>query len=420
MAKRAASSRLAPGETSIDRVTPTKTGTGYSLKWSVCTHDGQLLRKTSTGSSKGAARANARAKAKELLTTPGTATWKPSSPMGRYLEAVTWPAMHAARLEASTVRRYELAYRLLRGECSQPECVHSHGLTGLSVSMAMKPRTLKACLEEIAQLHGEKNVKHAKLVASRYVAGPLMLDDLLSHNPLRDLSLDLAQAREPDYHRGGKALSREQYQSVISYLFAADPYDVERPKRGRWSYEHRVMERATAIDIVLAQATTGMRISELCLRPVAETAVDENATFIFKIPAEATKTRHGRDVPVLHASVSHRLAARRSAGSPWLFPSASDPQKLWDPRSRDRHLARLYEEMAEALGIEVLRHERGHLWRSTLNTRLYHELPESVRTRLLGHTPAVNRSHYTAETDTEHVVQAAAGLFHGLALEAST
>lgn len=54
--------------------------------------------------------------------------------------------------------------------------------------------------------------------------------------------------------------------------------------------------------------------------------------------------------------------------------------------------------------------ERGHSWRCTLNTALYYQLPEGVRTRLLGHTAAVNRSAYTAITSTDAVIEAAAVL----------
>lgn len=108
---------------------------------------------------------------------------------------------------------------------------------------------------------------------------------------------------------------------------------------------------------------------------------------------------------------SKRLATRLESGSPWLFPSPTDPSKPWDPRNRDRKLAALYKELAVKLEIEMSEHERGHSWRTTNNTLLYDLLPEATRTRLFGYTAAVNRQRYTAVTSTEAVVSAAAAIF---------
>ena len=90
-----------------------------------------------------------------------------------------------------------------------------------------------------------------------------------------------------------------------------------------------------------------------------------------------------------------------------LFPSPADASKAWDPRNRDRKIAEMYLQMAADLEIGLFKFERGHLWRATLNTLLYDELPEATRIRLLGHSAAVNRSHYTAVTSTKAVVEAA-------------
>ncbi|MEV7621116.1 hypothetical protein AB0N59_13370 [Microbacterium sp. NPDC089321] len=172
-----------------------------------------------------------------------------------------------------------------------------------------------------------------------------------------------------------------------------------------------MIERAACIDIVLVQATTGLRTTELCMRPLADWRVEKDGTAIVELSPEVTKTRTGRPVPVLAPDVSTRLAARlkaqRKVGSPWLFSSPSDPAKVWDPRNRDLKLALLYMELAEKLDIPMFEHERGHSWRTTNNTLLYDALPEATRTRLFGHTAAVNRHHYTAVTNTEAVVEAA-------------
>lgn len=416
MVRRAATTELEPGHHSIDRVTPFQRPgrDGWTIKWHLRLHDGRLWKKEGTMTSaptKGQARAKAKRIAVEALKGGGAGAWKGSSKTLDYLEKVTLPAIRAERLADSTTRRYELAYRLLRGECETEGCKHAHSLAGLTLRDAMRPRALTSCLEELAALHGAVNAKHAKTVAKKYLAAPLRVDEVIEYNPLIELDIDLSKAKKPVYSRGGRALSPEQYRAAIEYLLAADPEDVEKPKRGRWTREQRVVERAACIDIVLAQATTGLRTSELCLRPTSDCHVDKSGTFIVELSPEATKTRTGRPVPVLAPEVSKRLEKRLEGKSPWLFPSPTDPSKVWDARNRDRKLALLYKELADKLNIEMFEHERGHSWRTTNNTLLFDVLPEATRTRLFGHTAAVNRQRYTAVTSTDAVVKAAAGLF---------
>lgn len=186
-----------------------------------------------------------------------------------------------------------------------------------------------------------------------------------------------------------------------------DPENVPQPNRGRWSHDTQILQHAQVIDVVLAQANTGLRTSELATRPVAECTVDKDGTFIFWLPDTAVKTRRCRPVPVLDPRVSARLAARlKTAKGDQLFPAPSDPSRAWDPRTRDRKIAALYQEIATDLKIDLFEFERGHLWRTSLNTLLYDRLPEATRTLLLGHSPAVNRQFYTAVTDTKSVVEA--------------
>ncbi len=407
---RAATTRLEPGQHSIDRAQPFEYRDGWALKWSVRLDNGRLVRKLTQAPTKGKVRARAKVTAAELLAGPGDGTWKGTSDTLAYMQAKTLPMIESDRLEDSTTRRYKLAYELLRGSCNADGCKHKHSLKGLSLRDAMRPRALTDCLEEIAKLHGAVNAKHAKTVAKKYLAAPLRVDEVIEYNPLTDLDIDLAEAKKPTYSRGGRALTLPEYQRVIAWLLAADPEDVEKPKRGRWSRETRVIERRACLDIILTQATSGMRTSELCKRPSAEVDVESDGTVVFWIPAEAAKNDKGRPVPVLVPEVSKRLAKRLTSGSPWVFPSPSDPAKVWDPRNRDRKLAALYQEIAEKCEVEMFHDERGHSWRTTGNTLLYDELPEATRIRLFGHTAPVNRHHYTAVTDTKSVVSAAAVL----------
>ncbi|MDN5698714.1 MAG: hypothetical protein L0G85_00180 [Kocuria sp.] len=425
--KRAATTRLEPGQHSIDRVEAFQRPgrDGWTVHWHLRLPSGKLERdggRFTQAPTKGQARAKARAIAEDLLKGSGNGIWKGTDPVLDYMDKVTLPkirskmntnASRAAKrdeLSPNTVRRYELAYRLLRGECDQQHR-HRHALAGLTLREAMKPRALTSCLEEIARLHGAVNAKHAKIVAKKYLAAELRVDEVIEFNPLTDLDVDLSKAKEPAYSRGGQALSRDEFTRALRYLLDADPEDVDRPKRGRWTREQRVTERAACLDIVLSQATTGLRISELCMRPVADCYVDANGTFIFLLGAKDTKTRTGRQVAVLAPEVSERLARRLHSGSPWLFPMPSDPDRLWDPRNRDRKLANVYQELARELDIEMFEHERGHSWRTTSNTLLYDVLPEATRIRLFGHSKAVNRQKYTAVTSTDAIVAAASPLY---------
>lgn len=408
ISQRATNAPLEPGETSIDRARPVHTDAGtWRLRWRVRLHDGQVKDFTTQGKTKGIVRQRAKAKAAELLTTPGHGRWTPQSKVTEYMADVVKPAIESPRLSAATQRKYGQAYRHLVGECEDHR--HEHSLKDKTIHQATRPRALKNCLEEIAQLHGKNCVKHARIVASRYLMTALKTDELIEFNPLADLTVDLAKAKEPTHQRGGVALTEDQYRRVVAWLLAADPQDAPRPRRGRWTYAHAVTSRTNVIDLILLQAATGLRTSEAALRTPEDCHVETDGTFVVNLTDAQTKTRRGRPVPVLLPEVSQRMALRLDATAPGrpLFPASTDPAKMWQPRTRDRALGRVYEEIARELDIDIFENERGHVWRATLNTLLHDRLPEDVRVRLLGHSPAVNRSHYTAVTSTASVVEAA-------------
>lgn len=406
--KRATTAKLEPGENSIMRVAASTTEDGtVVIHWRLALHNGHVVKKTSKGPTLGIARRRAKATAKRLLETPGNENWTPNSPVLDYMEMVTLPAIK--KLDANSSRRYQQAYRHLRGECHDKDCTHKHSMAGLSVYNAMRPRNLKDCLEEIGRLHGPSNVKHARTIMNLYVAEQMRIDELIEFNPVPGLRLDLSEAKKPLVQRGGQALTVEQYRKVMAYLLTLDPTDAPQPTRGRWIGEVQVVQRANAIDLVLAQMTTGMRTSELAMRPVDMCEIDADGTFILWLPDADVKNRKGRPVPVIDPVISARLAERLSAAKgPFLFGAPEDPTKAWQPRTRDRKVAELYKELSTELEIPMFESERGHSWRTTLNTLLYDELSEATRVRLLGHTEPVNRHHYTAVTPTKAVVEAAA------------
>lgn len=409
----AAKTRLQPGETSIDRVNPIKTATGYMIHWKIRLHNGKILARHTQGPTISECRRRAKEKAKNLLREAGTTgKWTLNTQISEYMSAVTLPAIQTASIAPATIRRYMLVYNLILGKC-KPECKHQHSLTGLSIRDAMKPRNLKDCLEEIAEKHGKQSAKHAKIIMRKYVAAQLRVDELLEYNPVSDLPLNMKNAKPVRYHRGGKALNLADYKRVINYLLTADPEDVEdrTGRQGRYGTEYLATERAQIIDFILTQASTGMRTNELATRRAKDCQIDDNFNVIFMLSAEDTKTHTGRAVPILDPRISRRIAARIAAApteNALIFSSIEDPQKIWEPSSRNRRVAQFYIQMAKNLDLPVFLKERGHFWRCTLNTILFNELPEATRTRLLGHTAAVNRKSYTAVTDTQHVIDAAA------------
>lgn len=416
-AKSSHPSKLAPGETSIDRVTPRKMpdGGGYTLVWRICDWNGVVSSRRTQADSVSEVRRRAKTKAQELLALPTEGGWTLNSPVSAYMESITLPAIHKSRLAPATSRRYKICYNLLLGKCSKPDCHHAHSLHALTIREAMRPRTLKTCLEEIAQLHGLQNARHAKIVARKYLASQLKIDELVEVNPISDLDLDFEDAKAIAYRRGGRALDLADYKKVIDYLLALDPEDItsREGKQGRWRDAHLVRERSVLIDFILTQATTGMRTNELATRTGESVEIDDHFNLIFILTPSETKTRTGRKVPILDPRVSRRIAARVAAlesPSDPLFAAPSDPTQFWEASSRNRRLAQFYKTMARDLHMPVFEKERGHFWRSCLNTLLYFELPEGVRVRLLGHTSAVNRANYTAVTSTDAVIEAAAVL----------
>lgn len=407
--------------TSIDRVHPRKTATGYTLRWRIKLPSGRTLDRRTQAPSIGECRRRAHEAASLFLATPGNCSFTPQSSVESYMETVVLPAIENASIAHSTKSRYEICFRLLMGQCGgnvrkrAAQCHHRYSLAGLSIYDATRPRNIKACLEEIAKLHGKRNAEQAKTVYKKFVCQNLLIDELIEFNPVSSIDLNFSQARPVPYRRGGRALSLPDYRRVIEYLLTTDPASVEdrSGRQGRWGTDFLTTERSILIDFVLCQATTGLRTSELASRTGETAEVDADFTVIFSLSPEETKTRSGRQVPIIDPRVSQRIAARLAAlpdPSFPLFPSPEDPSKVWEPSSRNRRIAAFYRRMANDLDLPVFLKERGHFWRSCLNTILFDALPEATRTRLLGHTSAVNRRSYTAVTDTHSVVSAASAV----------
>lgn len=410
----ASHSRLEPGQTSIDRAAPRKRDEVYLLDWRVRLGDGRLVARRSQGASKEEVRRRAWQTARELLSNSGAATWKLSAPVAAYVSGVSQPAIERQPLRPRSRARYLAVLGLLTGQCEKHR--HTQSLSGHSISALNKPRVLERCLQEIAQLHGSESAHQARTVLGRYVIQEAMRDQLLTHNVLTGLRIDLSGPTLVKRATGGEALTRDEWTRVIDHLLALDPADgIPKVSRGRWTYAERVARRVRAIDLTLFQAATGLRISEalaLTLDGLRTKGSGSNTTLSVHVSEEISKTHKARTIPVLHDGVAQHLLIRQNEArdqSEHIVGAPTDQSKAWDNSNAHAAVRDLYPELAKELDIPMLELHRSHVWRATLNSLLLDQ-PEVVRAAFFGHDPRVNRASYTDLTDTSGMVAAARNL----------
>ncbi|MFV0633471.1 hypothetical protein [Demequina sp.] len=405
---RAANSPLAPGEHSIDRVTPRQQADGtYRLDWRIALPDGRTVAKITKAATIGAARRKAKQTAADLLANGGFGgQWKGTSSLSDYIQKVANPAIESAGLSDNSRARYRLVLRLLVGDCSADHR-HRNSLKGHTIASGSRFRAMEACLQEIAQLHGSETARQSRTVLGKYIIQQLIRDEAITGNPLAGMSVDLRSSKpKPAGPQGGLALSRADWERVIDHLLALDPTEGLSMRQGRWSATERVAKRQGAIDLTLLQAATGLRISEgLALVPRHLTVDDAG---LMRVQVEDSKTARPRTVPVLHSGVQERLIARQNAvgARGRLFGAPSDSRRAWDRDNAQKATTALYLQLQEELKIPAFKTERSHVWRATLNSLLI-DVPEVVRAAFFGHDPAVNRSAYTDLTDVRPMVDAA-------------
>lgn len=408
--QRAATTRLEPGQDSIDRATPRKRGEIWLLDWKIRLHDGRLVTRRSQAATKGEVRRRAKRVAEELLATGGGA-WKTTSLLKDYLAQVSGPAIEAAQLRPNSRARYRISLGQLAGTCRDHRHVHSLGTH--SISSGSRFRALESCLQEIAELHGAESAKQARTVLSKYVLQQLIRDEVIAGNPLAGMAMDLRSTAKPrPQKRGGRALSKDQYSAVVDYLLELDPAeDQAKPVRGRWTLETRIAKRRNAIDVTLLQAATGLRISEAnAITWVRHVETSDDGTIYVTVTEDISKTHRERRVPVLDDRVAERLLIRQNASpsqAAYVIGSPADSTKQWDRRNCGGAVTALFVELSQALDIELLNSARTHVWRTTLNSMLLEDVPEVVRAAFFGHDAEVNRSSYTDLTDTSRMVHAA-------------
>lgn len=402
---RATTAKLEPGQDTIMTATPRTQPNGEVwLTWTYKPLDGSKpIRSTNKGSSVSQVRIRARAKLAELKAGGGAGTWKPSSLLSDYIDQVSRPAMAKAGLAPASVRSYELSLRLILGDCTAHK--HNHSLRRHTIGSGSRFRALEDLLTEIAALHGREAARQARTVVTRYVLTRLIRDELIANNPIAGLSLDeLTGTRKGPRTRGGKALTRTQYDSVLDYLLGLDPAVGVVRRQGRWPLEQLVAKRRNAIDQALLQAATGLRASEANLATWDEVGVRDDGSLFVKVTKEMAKGGIPRVSLVLDDRVAGRLLERRNAagGQGYVIGSPTDHMSPWDRDNSNKAARALYLEIAAKVGVDILENERSHVWRTTLHT-LYggSAIPTAVLDSQFGNSEAVRAKHYTDPSDLE-------------------
>lgn len=398
--------RIQPGEdtTATSKVVPGKKPGYLTMQWRVCLWNGRVERHVTEVKTTRATdvRHKAKASAKALLDGTSTGSWRRGSELSSYIERESIPAIERNQfpkpLRPNTQLRYIHVLKLLANQ-----------LRGMAITDAAKPRQLNDALAAIAEANGTATARQCAKVASKYVMRRLVTDEVIDHNPLRDLDLELPEHVAKAKPRGGRALTSEERARVIDWLLAYKPEAMPQPKRGRYSAEQRTAIRERAVEVTLLQAETGLRINEVCHLTRADINVNADPLEVTVAP-EISKTHKGRTVPVMDSRIANRVRERlarapQTTSAP-VFGAPALPDHVWDASNRQKAVRALYAEMADALDIPLLREVSSHVWRTTLNTEwMQRGIPDALRAAHFGHGEDVNRASYTDTSATEMLVR---------------
>lgn len=392
--------RLQPGEdTTATCKVVQKDGGVLSMQWRVCLPNGKTERhvtelKTTRVSD---VRRKAKKTAEDLLRGTTTGSWTPASSFVDYVERESVAAVQANRyakpLRPRTQERYVHVLRLLARE-----------MQGMAIADACRPRQLNDALAGIASEHGTATARQCAKVASKYVMRRLVTDEVIEHNPMRDLDLELPEHIAKAKPKGGQALAPEERARVVDHLLAMDS-STDAGRRGRYTAEQRTARRAAVIDLTLLQATCGLRINEACSLTVDDVDLAADPVTV-TITETVSKTHKGRTVPVMDERVAERVRERAErAGDGLLFPSPAEPGSAWDASNRQKAVKALYRELADECDVPLLASVSSHVWRATLNTEwMLRGVPDVLRVAFFGHGVDVNVASYTDVSGTEQLV----------------
>ncbi|QNE18079.1 site-specific integrase [Kribbella qitaiheensis] len=409
--RRAATTRLEPGEHSIDRNTPTprilKGREVVVLDWSIRLLSGRLLEdKRTQGRTVTEVRRKAKVTAKRLLDSEGGGSqWKATDSIERYLDEVASQEILNASLRPDTRRQYQRLLKLLRAQ-----------LAGHSIATAEVPDVLVTAIQRIAAENGHEAGRQAQHFHGKYVAQPLRRHKLLTQDPIEGMSLNL-RVHAPELtgpKRGGVALTAAEQERVLVSLLELDPGEgVPQRQRGRWSYETRKTKQLCAIDLTILQIGTGLRLKEALSLRWADVFYDEDGVMRIKVSKDVSKTGIARESAVLDSRVQKRLEARWArarSDEEFVIGAPADPTKQWGKTGNggaSQILAELYKKVAKQARAVHMDFQRTHLWRTTLNRRLKEAgVSQADRAAQFGHDVETNEASYTDNTDIRAVAAA--------------
>lgn len=398
MVSRASSTKLQPGEDSIERVADALPSKGpYRTNISIRLWSGELKRYTIQAKTKGEFRRKARDK-REVVLNSSVSSWTKAKKIADFIDDVSFPLIEGSRIRENTKKRYNLAISQLKDKVGD-----------LAIGDAVKVRNIERVLRDIGEDHGKESARQARTVLSKYVIDQLIREDVIDHNPIRGLSIDFGDVRKGSKPTGGKALTDAQYDSVVSHLIDRDtslPIPPGTDKRYTSIVKH---DRTVAL--TLLQAATGLRISE-ALSLTKKSVIDNKDGLHVTVTSDVSKTHRARTVPFLDKRVEdywrERLINIRQSDP--LISAPGDKGARWRTDNAVKACAALYKDVGKTLKDPVVSEIRSHSWRTTLNNRAIAQgVSSDVRAAFFGHDQSVNKSAYTDLQDVSSMRRILAG-----------
>lgn len=398
---KASRTRLAPGENSVERVADALPPKGpYQADVSVRLWDGKLKRFKIRAKTKSEFRRLGTVKCESALSS-GVSSWSKGDQMDGYIDKVAQPAIEGARLRDNTKSRYLLAVSQVRDR-----------LKGFAIGDAIKFRTLERALLDIADQHGSESARQARTVLSKYVLDQLIREELIDHNPLRGVSIDLGTVKKGMKPSGGKALTSSEYDAIVDHLIGRDvvrPLPPGTDRRGTSIAKH-----ANVVALALLQAGTGLRVSEALALTLRDVVLTDQAVTV-TVSKNISKTHRARTVPILDNRIEgwwrNRLDHLAVNPATPLISSPGNDAKHWRTDNAVKACASLYRDIGRVLDNADIAAMRSHAWRTVLNNRAIAQgVSPEIRAAYFGHDVEMNDKSYTDLTDIEAMTKA---LKHG-------
>lgn len=327
----------------------------------------------------------------EMLSNRSTlAGWSPRSSMAEFVESKIVGEYFDAYLRTENTK---VTYRRLMLSEYCPR------VKGQTIRSACSWGSIEETLQSIANTKPSTAKQVAKVLRA-HVMPQLVRYRLIERNELAYNKLRLREPHKPARTLARATLTIDERRRVIEYLLNADTH---AHARGGIDDEQATAQREKCIDVTLLQAYTGLRIGEVRELSVHDVRLwgldDGRKRFFVIVRPEVSKTQKGRVVAIADDDVKNQVGIRLGArvlSSPeegYLFPSGNGTQ--WDRSNAQKALRRLYNELADELGIPLLREVSTHVWRATLNTIYAGEgMSDALRAKFFGHTEDANARYY--------------------------